>query len=315
MRDKGRNASSKARRLRELIAKQTVVMPGAFNALTAMQIEQAGFEALYVSGAALSAARGLPDIGLLSMSEMVGDAGTIARSVAIPALADADTGYGPPLNVMRAVTEFERAGVAAIQLEDQENPKKCGHLPGKLVVSTEEMARKIAAAAQARHDPSFMIIARTDSRAVHGLKEAIRRGIAYVEAGADALFPEALESAEEFRTYALELAKAGITVPLVANMTEFGQTPYLSASEFESLGYRVVLFPVSTLRAAAKAVEQLLADLKTHGTQQQWLSRMQTRRQLYDLLQYDEYERRGKELAEGDKITGNDHSHGEPDSL
>jgi methylisocitrate lyase len=291
----------KPQRLRELIANQTVVMPGAFNALTAMQIEQAGFQALYVSGAALSAARGVPDVGLLSLTEMAADAGTIARSVAIPALADADTGYGPPLNVMRAVTEFERAGLAAIQLEDQDNPKKCGHLPGKQVVPAAEMVSKVRAAVQARRDPSFMIVARTDARAVHGLEEAVRRGIAYVEAGADALFPEALESAEEFRTYALAMTKAGVKVPLVANMTEFGKTPYLSVSEFESLGYRVILFPVSTLRAAAKAVEQFLADLKAHGTQQHWLGQMQTRRQLYDLLRYDEYERRERNLMEKHK--------------
>lgn len=293
--------TNKSSRLRELIARQTVVMPGAFNALTAMQIEQAGFQALYVSGAALSAARGVPDVGLLSLTEMAADAGTIARSVAIPALADADTGYGPPLNVMRAVTEFERAGLAAIQLEDQDNPKKCGHLPGKQVVPASEMVSKVRAAVQARRDPSFMIVARTDARAVHGLEEAVRRGIAYVEAGADALFPEALESAEEFQTYAHEMTKAGVKVPLVANMTEFGKTPYLSVSEFESLGYRVILFPVSTLRAAAKAVEQLLAELKAHGTQQHWLGQMQTRRQLYDLLRYDEYERRERNLMEKHK--------------
>jgi methylisocitrate lyase len=199
---------------------------------------------------------------------------------------------------MRTVTEFERAGVAAIQLEDQDTPKKCGHLPGKQVILTAEMVNKVKAAVRARRDPSFMVVARTDARAVHGLEEAIRRGIAYAEAGADALFPEALESAEEFRTYAHEMTKAGAKVPLIANMTEFGKTPYLSMSEFESLGYRVVLFPVSTLRAAAKAVEQFLAELKMRGTQQQWLGQMQTRRQLYDLLQYDEYERQEQELAE-----------------
>lgn len=296
-----RPLETKGRRLRELIATQTIVLPGAFNALTAMQIEQAGFQALYVSGAALSAARGLPDMGLLSLTETAEEAGTIARSVAIPALADADTGYGPALNVMRAVSEFERAGLAAIQLEDQEHPKKCGHLPGKRVVPVLEMVSKVRAAVQARSDPSFMIVARTDARAVHGLEEAVRRGIAYVEAGADALFPEALESAKEFQAYAHEMTKAGVTVPLVANMTEFGKTPYLSVSELESLGYRVILFPVSTLRAAAKAVEEFLADLKAQGTQQHWLGQMQTRRQLYDLLRYDEYERQERELTRNPK--------------
>ena len=296
-----RPPDTKARSLRELIRKQTVVLPGAFNALTAMQIEQAGFQALYISGAALSAGRGVPDIGLLSLTEMASDAGTIARSVEIPALADADTGYGPPLTVMRTVVEFERAGLAAIQLEDQDDPKKCGHLPRKQVVPTAEMVSKVRAAVQARRDPSFMIVARTDARAVHDLEEAVRRGIAYAEAGADALFPEALESAEEFRTYAREMTKAGATVPLVANMTEFGRSPYLSVAEFESLGYKVILFPVSTLRVAAKAVEEFLADLRAHGTQQQSLSRMQTRRQLYDLLRYDEYERQEKDLRDNQK--------------
>ena len=300
-----RPPDTKARSLRELIRKQTVVLPGAFNALTAMQIEQAGFQALYISGAALSAGRGVPDIGLLSLTEMASDAGTIARSVEIPALADADTGYGPPLTVMRTVVEFERAGLAAIQLEDQDDPKKCGHLPRKQVVPTAEMVSKVRAAVQARRDPSFMIVARTDARAVHDLEEAVRRGIAYAEAGADALFPQALESAEEFRTYAREMTKAGATVPLVANMTEFGRSPYLSVAEFESLGYKVILFPVSTLRVAAKAVEEFLADLRAHGTQQQSLSRMQTRRQLYDLLRYEEYERQERELMEKRKATSN----------
>ncbi|MGH7167807.1 MAG: isocitrate lyase/PEP mutase family protein, partial [Nitrospiraceae bacterium] len=159
-------SQSKARRLRELIARHLVMMPGAFNALAAIQIEGAGFEAVYVSGAGLAAARGLPDIGLLSMTEVAADAGTIANAVSIPALVDADTGYGPPLAVMRAVREFEQRGLAAIQLEDQENPKKCGHLPGKRLVSTSEMARKIGAAVEARRDPDFVIVARTDARAV-----------------------------------------------------------------------------------------------------------------------------------------------------
>lgn len=289
---------SKARRLRDLLARGTVVMPGAFNALTALQIERAGFEAVYVTGAGVAAARGLPDIGLLSMTEVVADAGAIAKAVEIPALADADTGYGPPLAVLRSVREFERAGLAGLQLEDQENPKKCGHLPGKRLVSASEMAQKIGAAAEARSDPDFLIVARTDARAVEGMEAAIRRAQMYVEAGADALFPEALESAEEFRTFALELSKEGIKVPLVANMTEFGKTPFLSVKEFEDLGYRIVLFPVTTLRVAMKAVDSLLADLKAQGTQQGALSRMATRQQLYDLLRYADYEKQDQKVQE-----------------
>jgi methylisocitrate lyase len=286
---------SKARRLRELIAKQTIVLPGAFNALTALQIERAGFQAVYVSGAAIAAARGLPDIGLLSMSEVASDAGQIARAVSLPAVADADTGYGPPLAVMRTVHEFERAGVAGIQLEDQENPKKCGHLPGKRLIGIHEMAAKIRAAVAARRDPDFLIVARTDARAVEGLDAALLRAQAYLEAGADVIFPEALESADEFRTFAQRLLKDGFRAPLMANMTEFGKTPYLSVAEFEDLGYRLVLFPVTALRVAADAVEKMLLELKFSGSQRGWLGRMSTRQHLYDLLRYAEYEQREKE--------------------
>jgi methylisocitrate lyase len=281
--------STKPRRLRELIAKRTVVLPGAFNALSAMQIERAGFTAIYVSGAALAAARGLPDIGLLSMTEVVSDAATIANAVAIPAMVDADTGFGPSLAVMRTVREMERAGLSGIQLEDQDLPKKCGHLPGKRLVSRAEMVSKIKAAVEARLDPDFFIVARTDARAVEGIAAAVERAKAYVDAGADAIFPEALESAEEFRTFARHLAKTGLTVPLVANMTEFGKTPYLRVNEFEELGYRLVLFPVTALRIAAKAIETMLTELKSAGSQQALLDQMQTRQQLYDLLRYDEY--------------------------
>jgi len=274
------------------------MMPGAFNALTAIQIEGAGFEAVYISGAGLAAARGLPDIGLLSMTEVASDAGTIANAVSIPALVDADTGYGPPLAVMRAVREFEQRGLAAIQLEDQENPKKCGHLPGKRLVSTSEMAQKIGAAVEARRDPDFVIVARTDARAVEGLDASVRRAREYARAGADAVFPEALESAEEFRAFAQGLSKEGIKVPLVANMTEFGKTPYLTVREFEDLGYRIVLFPVTALRVATKAIETMLAEVKALGTQQGLLNRMHTRQQLYELLRYSDYEKRDRDLHE-----------------
>jgi methylisocitrate lyase len=282
--------STKPRRLRELIAKRTVVLPGAFNALSAMQIERAGFDAVYVSGAALAAARGLPDIGLLSMTEVISDAATIANAVAIPALADADTGFGPSLSVMRTVRELERAGLSGIQLEDQDMPKKCGHLPGKRLVPRAEMVGKIKAAVEARLDPDFFIVARTDARAVEGIAAAVERAKAYVDAGADAIFPDALESAEEFQTFARQLAKTGLKVPLVANMTEFGKTPFLRVSEFEEIGYRLVLFPVTALRIAAKAIETMLTELKSAGTQHAFLERMQTRQQLYELLRYDQYE-------------------------
>jgi len=279
-----------------LIARGTVVLPGAFNALTAMQIERAGFGAVYVSGAGIAAARGLPDIGLLSMAEVVADAGTIAQAVAIPALADADTGYGPPLSVMRTVQVFEQAGLAGLHLEDQESPKKCGHMPDKRLVSVAEMAQKIGAAVEARRDPDFLIVARTDARAVEGLDGAVKRARAYADAGADAVFPEALESAEEFKAFAQALKKEGVTVPLVANMTEFGKTPYLTVKEFEALGYRLVLFPVTALRVAARAIEALLEELKSLGTQQRSLDKMQTRQRLYELLRYAEYEKRDDDI-------------------
>lgn len=285
---------SKARRLRELVDRQTLVLPGAFNALTAMQIERAGFHALYISGAGLSAARGLPDIGLLSLTEVVSDAATIANAVAIPAIVDVDTGFGPPLVVMRTVKEFEQAGLTGIQIEDQELPKKCGHLPGKRLVSTSDMVNKICAASEARRDRAFFIIARTDARAVEGLESAVRRARAYIDAGADAIFPEALESADEFRAFARQLMKEGGKAPLVANMTEFGKTPYLSVAEFEDLGYRLVLFPVTALRMATKAIDQMLSELRSRGTQRNLLDQMQTRQQLYDLLRYAEYEQRDR---------------------
>jgi methylisocitrate lyase len=287
---------SKPQRLRELLAGPAMAMPGAFNSLNALQIERLGFDALYVSGAGISASKGVPDIGLLSMTEMVAEARSIAGAVGIPALADVDTGYGPPLNVMRTLREFEEAGLAGIQMEDQENPKKCGHLPGKKLVAATEMVAKIAAAVRARRDPAFVIVARTDARAVEGPEGAIRRAVAYVKAGADAIFPEALESPDEFKSFAQALSAQGLKVPLVANMTEFGKSPSLTVKEFEALGYSLVLFPVSALRVAMKAMEAMLADLKMNGTLQPWLGRMQTRQQLYDLLRYAEYEEQDKDL-------------------
>ena len=279
--------SSKAQHLRRLLATRTVAVPGACNALTALQIEQAGYEAVYVSGAAVSAARGLPDIGLISLAEMAAEAGTIARAVAIPTLVDADTGYGPPSAVMEAVRAFEQAGVAGMQIEDQDAAKKCGHLSGKRLIPLEEMVAKIAAAVDARCNRDFVIVARTDARSVEGLEAAIQRARAYVEAGADVLFPEALLSAEEFGSFSTEMRKGAISVPLIANMTEFGKTPYLSVGEFDALGYRAVLFPVSTLRVAARAVEKLLMELKFFGSQRNSLDRMMTRQELYDLLRYE----------------------------
>ena len=279
---------TKASRLREVLSTRTISIPGAFNALIAMQIERAGYEAVYVSGAALSACRGIPDIGLLSLMDVADEAGRIARSISIPTIVDADTGYGGPSIVRDAVRAFQDAGLAGMQIEDQEPAKKCGHLPGKRLVPIGEMVSKIDAAVQAKSDRNFMIIARTDARAVEGIDGAVRRARTYAEAGADALFPEALESPEEFHSFARDIRDAGIAVPLVANMTEFGKTPLLTCAEFASLGYRGVLFPVTTLRTALRAIEALLAELKLFGTQRDWLHHMMTRQELYRLLRYPE---------------------------
>lgn len=279
---------TKTSRLREALNTRTISIPGAFNALIAMQIERAGYEAVYVSGAALSACRGIPDIGLLTLMDVADEAGRIARSISIPTIVDADTGYGGPSIVRDAVRAFEQAGLAGMQIEDQEPAKKCGHLPGKRLVPIGEMVSKIDAAVQAKSDRNFMIIARTDARAMEGIDGAVRRARTYAEAGADALFPEALESPEEFHSFARDIRDAGIAVPLVANMTEFGKTPLLTCAEFASLGYRGVLFPVTTLRTALRAIEALLAELKLFGTQRDWLHHMMTRQELYRLLRYPE---------------------------
>jgi methylisocitrate lyase len=222
------------------------------------------------------------------MAEVADEAGRIARAVSIPTIVDADTGYGGPSNVREAVNVFEAAGLAGMQMEDQEPAKKCGHLPGKRIIPVAEMASKIEAAALAKTDRNFMIIARTDARAVEGLDGAVRRARTYAEAGADALFPEALESADEFQRFARAVRDAKVSVPLIANMTEFGKTPLLSCAEFAAMGYRGVLFPVTTLRTALRAIEALLAELKLFGTQRDWLHHMMTRDELYALLRYPE---------------------------
>jgi len=282
-------AESQGDRLRNLLAEEAVAIPGAFDALAAMLVEQAGFPAVYLSGAGLSNSAGYPDEGLLGLTEFARQAGYVAASVSIPVICDADTGFGGPLNVVRAVGEFERAGAAAIQIEDQEWPKRCGHLEGKRIIEAEAMVEKIRAAVRARLDPGFMVIARTDGRGVGGLEEAVRRGRLYAQAGADALFPEALESAEEFSLFAREVSSSFVHRPplLVANMTEFGKTPLISVEEFKRLGYRMVIFPQTALRVALKAMKEALIVLKRSGTQRDLIERMMTRKELYDLLRYE----------------------------
>jgi len=259
------------------------MMPGAFNAVTARLVERAGFPAVYISGAGLAnATAGVPDIGLLTLTEVAQLAGYITNAVRIPALVDADTGFGGPQNIGRTVQEFECAGLAGMHLEDQMFPKRCGHLAGKTLVSVEEMTEKLRAAVRARQDKDFLIVARTDARAVEGFDAALRRAESYLRAGADAIFPEALESAKEFREFARR-----VRAPLLANMTEFGRSPLLSARQLAAMGYRMVIFPMTAFRVSMKSAEGFLHDLKRRGTQQGWLERMQTRQELYDLLNYD----------------------------
>ncbi len=280
---------SRSARLRRLLSEKTVVLPGAFNALTARAIERAGFEAIYLSGATLAnGLLGVPDVGLTTLSEATLHATRCAAVTSVPIISDADTGFGGSENAARTIEDFERAGLSGLHLEDQEFPKRCGHLSGKSLVPREEFVEKIAAVAAARKDPDFLIIARTDARGVTGYDDAVERAHAYLKAGADAIFPEALEGREEFARFARDMTPAGASRPhlLLANMTEFGKTPYLTVDEFAATGYRLVIFPVTLMRCAMKAVEGALAELKAHGTQKAILDRMQTRQELYDLLGY-----------------------------
>ncbi len=269
-------------RLRELMSKGTVVAPGAFNALVARSARRAGFEACYVSGGATANASGYPDVGLITLTEMCRTIREIADASALPVIADADTGYGEVECAVRTVVEYERAGAAALHVEDQVFPKRCGHLDGKELVSAQSMADKVAAMAKARLHPDFVVIARTDARAVEGMEGAVRRANLYREAGADVIFPEGLATRAEFASFAK--ASPG---PSLANMTEFGKTEHLSAEDFASMGYAIVIFPLSVMRMAMKAVEEGFAHLKANGSMEAMLPRMQHRKDLYTLLGYE----------------------------
>jgi len=275
--------ASKAKQLRELIAKGAVMMPGVPNASMARQVEQAGFDAIYVSGAGMAnSTAGVPDIGLLWRDEVVRLASYAAHAVRIPAIVDADTGFGEGEAVARTLRELEKAGLAGCHIEDQEFPKRCGHLGGKTIVDARMMVARIKAAVSARGDKDFLIIARTDARAVEGFDSAVERAREYLAAGADAIFPEALQSADEFRDFAKEIDSL-----LMANMTEFGKSPLLTFEQLEDFGYRMIIFPQSAFRVAMKASEKFFQALKKAGSQKRWLGRMQTRQELYDLLAYD----------------------------
>ena len=259
-------------------------MPGAHNGMAALQAKAAGFEGIYLSGAAMTASMGLPDLGIIAVDEVCFFVRQVARASGLPVLVDGDTGYGEALNVMNMVRAFEDAGAGAVHIEDQLLPKKCGHLNDKKLADARDMAAKVAAAAKARRH--LYLIARTDAAASEGLDGAVARAQMYMQAGADAIFPEALHSAEMFREFARRMPG----VPLLANMTEFGRTPFFTAAEFEAMGYRMVIWPVSSLRVANKAQEELYAAIRRDGGTQGMLERMQTRAELYATIGYHDYE-------------------------
>lgn len=262
---------NKGKKLRELLAaKEILVAPGAHDVLTAKVIEKTGFSAVYMTGYGQAASHlGTPDVGLLTMTEMLARANNFASAVDIPVIADGDTGFGNAVNVMRTVRQYEMAGVAAIQLEDQVAPKKCGHMTGRQVIPMEEMVGKIKAAVEARQNPDFVIIARTDARTIHGIEEAIRRGKAYEEAGADVIFIESPESVEE-----MKMITSSFKVPVLANMVEGGRTPLLPANELESIGYNLVIFPTASTYITAQAMKNLMEELKAKGTTEDLMDQM-----------------------------------------
>ncbi len=258
--------------------------PGAYNPLVAMLIEQTGFDGVYVSGAVMANSIGLPDIGMTTLTEVSQTASSIARVTSLPTIMDIDTGFGETMSVARTIKELIYLGLAGCHIEDQVNPKRCGHLDNKELVSTADMVQKVRAAADSKTDPNFIVIARTDARGVEGLDKAIERAKAYVEAGADMIFPEAMGDENEFEAF-----RKAINVPLLANMTEFGKSKLLTKTQLENLGYNLVIYPVTTQRLAMMAVEEGLAAIKRDGTQEGMLDRMQTRKRLYEVLKYEDY--------------------------
>ncbi|MCG7631212.1 methylisocitrate lyase [Gordonia McavH-238-E] len=279
------SASAKRQALRAGLGSGTLQRwPGAFSPLVAKLIAEVGFEGVYVSGAVLSADLGLPDIGLTTLTEVATRGGSIARATEIPTLIDADTGFGEPMSAARTVATLEDAGLAGCHLEDQVNPKRCGHLDGKDVVPVGDMVKRLGAAVAARRDSDFVICARTDARAIEGLDAAIDRAKAYADAGANLIFTEALRDLGEFEQF-----RKAVDVPLLANMTEFGKSDLLTAEQLAGVGYNAVIYPVTTLRIAMGAVERGLRDILTQGTQSGLLDEMQHRSRLYELLRYEDY--------------------------
>ncbi len=270
--------------------KAILQIPGTHDAMAALVAKNTGFSALYLSGGAYTASKGIPDVGIVTSTEIAERARDLIRATNLPVLVDIDTGFGGVLNVARTAREMIEANVAAVQIEDQQLPKKCGHLNGKQLVTTEEMVQKIKAIKEIA--PTLLVIARTDARAVEGLETAIERAQAYVDAGADGIFPEALETNEEFQLFSKR-----IDIPLLANMTEFGKTPYMTAETFEKMGFAMVIYPVTSLRVAAKAYERVFHLIKQEGTQKEAVSDMQTRKELYETISYEEFEALDQTIA------------------
>ena len=284
------SSQEKRQKLKVKLESSCLRFVGSFSPLVSRLIEKKGFDGIYVSGAVLSSLHGWPDIGLTSLNEVVNSAESLTQNSILPSIVDADTGFGSESNLARAVYELEKKGLSGFHIEDQTFPKRCGHLDKKNLVSVEEMSLKIQTAVKARKDSNFLIIARTDARGVEGIEQAVERAKAYISAGADMIFPEALRSIEEFETF-----RKAVSVPLMANMTEFGKTDIIPYKTFKSLSYNIVIYPVSAWRLALKAVDQGL-DTLFKDQQKDLLSQMQTREELYDLLQYEDYKQFDKEL-------------------
>ena len=287
-----KTATQKRVEFREALASGRLLQfPGAHAPIVSLLIQEKGFDGVYISGAALSADLGLPDIGLTTLSEVAQRGRQIARVTDLPAMIDIDTGFGEAMNAARTVQELEEAGLAGCHIEDQLNPKRCGHLDNKIIIDTDVMVQKIHAAADAKRDPNFLLMARTDAKASEGLDAAIERAKAYVDAGADAIFPEAMHTEADFEAF-----RKAFDVPLLANLTEFGKTPLLTTTQLENLGYNIVIYPVTTMRLAMGAVEDGLDTLKLAGTQANSVGKMMTRQRLYDVIRYEDYNAYDKNL-------------------
>ena len=288
------DVSKKRQKFRkDLKSGKTLRFMGSFSPLISRLIEKQNFEGIYVSGAVISSDLALPDVELITLSELVQRGATLVQNSVLPGLVDADTGFGGILNIARTVQTLEQAGFCGLHIEDQKSPKRCGHLNNKKLISTNEMQKKMEVALKARSDTSFLIAARTDARGGEGIEAAIKRAKAYIEAGAEAIFPEALETEEEFQKF-----RQAIEVPLIANMTEFGKSELLSVTTLQKMAYNIILYPVTAWRMALKAVEVGLKEISTHGHQKDLLNKMLTRTELYELLQYNEYSEWNKEVSD-----------------